>query len=230
MGGYQSAVSTRPGAGSLLLILISLYLVLISFFFVLNRYAEVEAVRERKALESVKATFSRLALPRSAPDDRTPDRGTYDGDRRYLVTAAHLLADAVPGAQARGGPQTDMLTIMVPTDALFADGRVTVRPERVAMLTSLRDLVSRAPAGSRRDLRLYLGTGTRTLIPAPDGAARIALLRAGALGRRLADLDGPRGSVGVGLTQGRDDRMAFVFLSRPEMGSRIRSPLSEGAP
>ncbi|MBB4210404.1 hypothetical protein EV659_101475 [Rhodothalassium salexigens DSM 2132] len=221
MGNDRSSRSWSASVDTLLPIFISLYLVLIALFFVLNRYADIEAVRQSQALESVSATFSRFALPRPSERDDDRDTGTFDSDPSYLAAAADLMSKALPVAEARGGPQTDQLTIIVPTEALFDSGRVTVRRDRRPVLDSLAALAARAPSGTRRDMRIYLGSGTTHLQPQPEGAGRIALLRSGALARALAETGFPAGGYGIGLTPGRADQAAFVFLSRPELGSRL---------
>lgn len=207
---------------SLLLIFISLYLVLIAFFFVLNSYADRAAVRERKTLDSLSAAFSRVALPRASEADQPRDTGHFAEDKAYVLAAVETLGQHIDGLDVRGGAEVDQATVIVPLGALFDEGRVTVRRDRLPVLDALAALAEKAPFGAQRDLRILLGSGQSRVLPRPEGKARIALLRAGALGRALRERGYPRGGFGVGLTPGREDRIAFVFISRPELGSRVQ--------
>jgi hypothetical protein len=182
--------------------LVTLFLVLVGFFAMLTGLATEERGRAVAASASLAATFARTPPPQQAPLPDGAERYKREIEGVFAGTFDQLKADLSRGSWVAGFAAAE--------DDMFATGRNELTQNGQALVAKVAATLRGAPAGLRH--------GVEITLPAPLRGERTTLAsdRAGALIRNLLAAEVPAASIAVGIRDGRERRLTFVFLSAGE--------------
>jgi hypothetical protein len=186
--------------------LVGLFLMMLALFILLVSISRPTQERARAVMFGIAAAFNPNAASgtgRSALDMPRGDAPTAG----FLPDMGRLVATAIPLADADDIREGRRLRIAVPATSLFVASTDELKPEAESLLAQIAQAMARQPQGYRYEVEFLVARGVT-----PE--RRIALSRAGAVGRALVAAGTPINCISVGLLATARDSAVFLFQIR----------------
>lgn len=196
--GPSPALNTRS--------LVGLFLMMLALFILLVSISRPTQERARAVMFGIAASFNPNAASgtgRSALDTPRGDAPTPG----FLPDMGRLVATAIPLADADEIREGRRLRIAVPATSLFVGSTDELKPEAENLLSQIAQAMARQPQGYRYEVEFLVARGM-----SPE--RRVAIGRAGAVGRALVAAGTPVNCISVGLLATARDSAIFLFQIR----------------
>jgi hypothetical protein len=196
--------------------LVGLFLMMLALFILLVSISRPTQERARAVMFGIAAAFNPNAasgIGRSALDLPRGDAPTAG----FLPDMGRLVATAIPLADTEETRDGKRLRIVVPASSLFTLGSDELKPDAETLLASIAQAMARQPAGFRYELEFLVARGV-----SPE--RKMAINRAGLVGRALVSAGTPINCISVGLLASTRDTAIFLFSIRDTPPSREAAP------
>jgi hypothetical protein len=202
--------------------LVGLFLMMLALFILLVSISRPTQERARAVMFGIAAAFNPNAASgtgRSALDVPQGDAPTPG----FLPDMGRLVATAIPLADATENRDGKRLRIAVPASSLFTLGSEELKPEAEKLIASIAQAMARQPVGYRYEVEFLVARGV-----SPE--RKMAINRAGLVGRALVAAGTPINCISVGLLASTRDTAVFLFSIRDMQSSSEAAPKGEEQP
>lgn len=215
MDEFESTPEIHAGgrSGSSIALFLGLYLLVLAFFILLVTISTREEIRSKAVMDSLTSAFSDLLPPATDPTYFTSKEGNVVAGHAFQQDVTEIFATAVPASKIKIIQPGRLMTVALPTDALFFSNESLLRGGKIEFLSRIVTALSTRPNGVRIDLEFILisPADKRGFIRKGQTLSRS---RADAFARQLTALGAPPDSISVGMQTGKREEIVIYFYVR----------------
>lgn len=173
------------GSDSTMGLFVALYLILLAFFIVLTAVSSHSTHRAAAAMESVNSTFDR-SVGTVKPDSVKSDLDLASSDPVLLKIQSVFLSEFnIKGEFSASDGH--IFQVQIPVDYMFEPGSYLVRETIHPMMNQILESLAQAPYGSKQEMALMFGIGSRNVEREMTRTQEIAVRRAGSFARYMEE-------------------------------------------
>lgn len=200
---------------------LSLFLLVLAFFILLVTISTPEKVKSNQVMDSLTSTFKAVLPPTTDPTNFNAKDGDVLAGEQFQGDISKLFATQMQVAKVEIVQPGRLMRLTLPTDAVFVDGKIDLKPSVVPLLDRIVASLSDRPPGLRFDMEFVIGAKytSKTNLPVRQ---TLEMARAGAFARAMSSRGAPPDSIAVGLRPGDPARIVMWFFARSADDTQVQ--------
>lgn len=202
---YQHVRGTRAGPEDSAALFVSLYVVILAFFILLAANSQFDVEKTQAATKSMKKAFSIETL--SETRIKVPQIGSEISVTQFFAEVKNSVQSLVPADEMEVITDGNVMTITMPSTAMFNRDDPHLRHDRRDLYTRLSDTLTKWRGGMQMQLSFLQSPSKRGAEPAPT----LQITRGGNFARYMENHGAPAHNLSIAIQSGDDDTITLIF-------------------